>query len=317
MNLSIQLGLDVLLAQLQITEDTTRVRGKKKTRGSGGTNDQFVGDDDDNTINGHRGDDLLLGNEGEDRLFGDSGDDVLFGGQGNDKLQGNRDNDKVFGDQGDDRVSGGAGDDLVSGGEGLDRVFGDAGDDILFGDAGDDMLWGGEDDDILTGGDGVDMMAGGEGSDQFAYAGDLFANGTPALAGQTGIQVLNRPDIISDFSIAEDQFSFDGDDADIDAFTFQRGQASQLSGNANLIVLTDPFAAAGAAARAIANNNNVTAEEGVFVYFNSTLGITRMVYSEDLSDGGNISVLANLTNQRGDAGLTNLANFSAENFTLV
>ena len=84
-----------------------------------------------------------------------------------------------------------------------------------------------------------------------------------------------------------------------------------------MIVLTDPFPAAGAAARAIANNDKITADEGVFVYFNSTLGLTRLAYSQDLSDGGDVSVLANLTNQRGDAGLANLERFSAADFQLV
>jgi len=87
--------------------------------------------------------------------------------------------------------------------------------------------------------------------------------------------------------------------------------------NGNVLVLTDVFANAGAAAAAINNNANITAEEGVFVYFNSTLGITRMVYSENLGAGGDISVLANLNNQTTVAGgVANLASFSASNFTL-
>ncbi|MCY7277954.1 MAG: hypothetical protein LH702_30525 [Phormidesmis sp. CAN_BIN44] len=92
---------------------------------------------------------------------------------------------------------------------------------------------------------------------------------------------------------------------------------TQIAGDGNVIALTDPFPAAGATARAIANNDNIKAGAGAFVYFNSTLGLTRLAYSQDLGNGGDVSVLANLENQRGEAGLANVANFSANDFTLV
>jgi len=75
--------------------------------------------------------------------------------------------------------------------------------------------------------------------------------------------------------------------------------------------LQAPFANAAAEAIAIANNDALTAAEGLFVY-NTILGIPRFVHSQDLSDGGAISVLANLTNQTNPA---NLANFTTQDFT--
>jgi serralysin len=101
----------------------------------------------------------------------------------------------------------------------------------------------------------------------------------------------------------------------IGAINFQKGASAALT-NGNVLVLTDGFAAAAGAAKAIAANGNITAKEGAFTYFNTTLGISRLVYSKDLANGGDISVLANL----GDAGtgaLANQANFTANNFSLV
>ncbi|MGG6264911.1 calcium-binding protein [Leptolyngbya sp. AN03gr2] len=230
------------------------------------------------------------GTAGDDRLRGTEGNDALFGGDGNDRI-------------------------FALGSD--DLLFGFNGEDTLIGGTGNDQLFGENGNDTLVGNEGTDALTGGAGRDRFAYVGDAFANGTPALAGQTGINVLNRPDIIGDFTIGEDQFALGKFDLNLDDLKFQRGRSSEISGDSNVIVLTDPFPAAGAAARAIANNNRVTADEGAFVYFNSTLGLTRFVYSQDLSDGGDISVLANLNNQRGDAGLTNLNAFSARDFTLV
>lgn len=234
-----------------------------------------------------------------DLFVGNAGNNVARGKEGNDLLLGNDGDDFLSGDAGNDALFGGVGSDKLKGGNGNDTIVGDAGHDLLVGDS------------------GVDQLTGGEGADQFVYTGDVFANGIPAPAGQTGINVLNQPDVISDFTIGEDKFAFNKFDLDLDALTFQKGQSSQIAGNGNVIVLTDPFPAAGAAARAIANNNNITADAGAFVYFNSTLGLTRLAYSQDLGDGGDVSVLANLDNQRGDAGLANLAKFSATDFTLV
>ncbi len=200
---------------------------------------------------------------------------------------------------------GGAGDDV------FDAQNSSVGVEAL-GGTGNDRLLGGQYNDRLTGGDGIDTLTGGGGRDRFLYDGDPFANGTPAAAAN-GIVALNRPDIITDFSLNHDQFVFDRQDFGINSIQFRAGSSNQLN-NGNILVLTDGFANAAAAAKAIDNNTRITEKEGIFSYFNTTLGISRLVYSENLGNGGPISVLANLTS------LTNVANqsnFGAQNFALV
>lgn len=200
------------------------------------------------------------------------------------------------------------------GGEG-DDLFDAQGSSVrveAFGGSGADRLIGSQVDDLLVGGEGVDTMTGGGGRDRFLYNGNPFANGT-AAATPNGIVALNRPDIITDFTLGHDQFALDGHDLGIDSIHFRSGLSNQLT-DGNVLVLTDGFANAAAAARAIDNNQAIDAEAGVFVYFNTTLGISRLVYSENLGDGGPISVLANLTSL---TNVGNQANFGAQSFTLV
>ncbi|HEY9628231.1 MAG TPA: calcium-binding protein [Coleofasciculaceae cyanobacterium] len=295
MSLTTQKGLDALLSLLE-NSPVRRASNRRKFNGQTG-NDVFSGDAKNNTGKGGRGDDALLGNNGNDRLQGDNGKDVLFGGIGNDRLLGGNGNDMLFGEAGDDSLDGGNNNDTLDGGAGLD------------------VLTAGGGNDLLVGGAGVDTLTGGGGRDQFGYDGKLFANGVVAPAGNTGINVLNQPDIITDFNIAEDSFTLDAQALGLDNLVFQKGQSSQIA-DGNVIVLSDGFAAAGAAARAIANNNNITADAGVFAYFNTTLGLNRLVYSKDLAGGGDISVLANLDNQRGATGQADLAKFTIANFNL-
>lgn len=298
MSISTQIELSAVLNLLQEIDEVVVARSERLFRGDG-SNNLFIGDVGDDIANGGRGDDVFRGNEGNDLLLGGSGDDGLLGGPGIDELFGGRGQDFLFGDVESDRLFGGRDNDFLSGG------------------AGDDLLAGGRGDDQLIGADGVDTLTGGGGKDQFVYEGDVFANGTPAPAGTTGINILNKPDVVKDFEIGTDQFVFNKTDLGIENLVFQSGRSSEIATDGNLIVLQDAFASAGAAARAIADNNNITADEGIFVYFNSTLGLTRMAYSRDLSDGGDFSVLANLDNQRGEVGTANLTNFSPSDFALV
>jgi serralysin len=202
---------------------------------------------------------------------------------------------------------------LQIGTDGNDVLNGTDRRDILFGGKGDDTLNGGGGNDILAGDIGVDKLTGGSGKDIFAFTDSPFSGGAPAPAAN-GIQVLNKPDIITDYAIGEDKLVFRSDQLGVEDLNFQKGVSSQLSGHSNVLVLQDAFPNAAAAAKAIADNNAVTSDAGLFVYFNSTLGISRVVFSQDLSDGGPISVLANLTNQTNPA---NQANFSAKDFALV
>lgn len=289
-----ELGLDGLLSLLE-ANNITRRQGRR-LKGDNKSN-LLAGTENTDTLSGNGGRDILLGKVGNDTLSGGNGSDLLFGGDGDDTLAGGNNNDILFGNVGIDTIDGGNGNDMLDGG------------------AGADILTGGNGDDMLVGGVGVDTLTGGAGRDRFVYSGNVFANGPVAPAGTTGINALNLPDGLADYTIGEDQFMLDSVDLGIDTINFQKGTSAQLA-DGNVIVLTDPFPAAGAAARAIANNNSVTAKEGVFVYFNTTLQKTRLVYSQDLGSGGNISVLANLNNQLGQSGQTNIVNFSAADFSL-
>jgi Ca2+-binding RTX toxin-like protein len=298
------LGLDALLAILSKGDVRLRRAGQQRVVGDN-TAEVFVGDDTRNVVDGGGGNDILIAKGGDDRLVGGNGNDQIYGGDGNNRLIGGNGRDNIFG---------GAGNDFLNGGNGNDNLSGGTGNDTLIGGAGNDEL---------AGGSGVNTLTGGAGRDRFVFDGNVFANGTPApagLNGVTGINALNQPSLITDFTIGEDQFALNAQDLGLGSFggaiAFQKGQSSQI-GNGNIIVLTDPFPAAGAAARAIANNPNITADEGIFVYFNTTLQLTRVVYSTNLADGGDISVLANLTNQTGPTGLANINNFTANDFILI
>lgn len=262
--------------------------------------DFLVGDAGDSILRGGFGNDIILGLTGDDRISGGQGNDVLLGGQNNDQLSGGQDNDFLFGEEGNDLLQGDQGRDFLDGGVGNDTLLGGDGGDILIGGAG-----------------GTDTLTGGAGADAFVFSGSVFAGATPVPAGTTGIQFVNQPDIITDYSIGRDQFVFNGRDLGIVNLAFQKGTTAQIAADGNFIVQLDPFINAATAARAIANNPAITAKEGVFVYFNTTLGITRLVYSQDLANGGNISILANLTNQAGAAGIANLNSFTASDFSLV
>ncbi|MGD1912541.1 MAG: hypothetical protein ACFB2X_17335 [Rivularia sp. (in: cyanobacteria)] len=157
---------------------------------------------------------------------------------------------------------------------------------------------GGAGDDTIKGGFGADTLTGGDGSDNFVF------NSFPSADG---------PDIVTDFTTAEDGLAFGGNNFGIDELNFQQAESSDLAGDSNLLVLLDPFANAGAAAAAIADSS-ITADEGVFIYFNQTLGFSRAVFSSDLGDNGSFNVLANLTSLT-DPGVQ--GEFSADNFDLV
>lgn len=292
-----QNAIDAILELLQNNDEIVPVQ-TAKFRGTN-EDDVFVGDEQNNTATGGKGNDILSGGDGTNVLDGSNGNDLLLGGDLADTLEGGTNRDTLIGGLGDDALSGEGGFDLLDGGAGLD------------------VLNGGNSADQLVGGDGIDTLTGGTGADQFIYNGNVFANGAPALVAAANINVLNTPDIITDYTIGEDKLAFDQGDLGLDNLVFQKGNAAEITGNGNAIVLTNGFTAAGAAARAIANNDNITAKEGVFAYFNTTLGLTRVVYSEDLGNGGDISVLANLDNQRGPVGQANIANFTAADFTTV
>lgn len=205
------------------------------------------------------------------------------------------------------QFAGGEGNDSIDASNSSTRIIADGG-------AGDDILTGGTGTITVTNASGVavttgDTMTGGAGKDQFRFLNDPFANGNPA-------QNLNQPDVVTDFEQgrAKDQLVFGGQAFGLNELEFQKGDVKDLAGDSNLLILEGEFANAGLAANAIRDNQDITAGRGIFVYYNSTLGFSRAVFSNDLAGGGTFSVQANMTNLTA-ASLQ--ANFVAENFALA
>jgi serralysin len=224
----------------------------------------------------------------------------------------------INGTHGNDTLTGTCGNDLIYGFAGNDVLQGLGGKDVLFGGDGADSVNGGSGNDFIDGGLGVDTLTGGSGADSFNFSDPFFPNGlSAATPAPNGIGVINQPDVITDYQIGKDKFVFETGQLGFDPgepIDFQSGISSQLSGDSNVIVLEDPFPNAAAAAQAIANNDAITSDSGIFVYYNSTLGFTRVVYSNDLGDGGPISVVANLTNLTDP---NSPSNFSSQDFTAI
>ena len=228
-----------------------------------------------------------------------SGKSPIFGTADGDVLVGTGQNDQLFGGPGNEILIGGAGNDELRAG------------------TGNDILIGGPGDNLLASGLGQNTMTGGTGHETFLYNIDPFRGKAPVTAPGTKIGIVNAPDTITDFDVTRDTFQLSVKSLGLKSFSFEDGTSKQFVGSANMLVLQDQFPNAVAAAQAIADNKNVTAEAGVFIYHNTTLGINRLVFSSDLHNGGSISVLANLTNQGGNAGVALLPNYTAQNFSIV
>jgi RTX calcium-binding nonapeptide repeat (4 copies) len=269
---------------------------------------------------------VINGTEGQDVLTSHGARFNLVNGLGGDDvLEGSHRSDALFGGEGNDTLDGGNGKDGLFGGNGNDTMLGGNGNDFLSGDAGTDTLVGGSGKDFLNGGLGVDTMAGGNGFDSFFFDGPRFNGG--AVVDSDGVrQIVNTPDILTDFSASEDRFVFDASDFGVTGpVSFFSGTAADIGEGYNVIVLQDtdndanaatPFNAGAAASLIAANVDRPGA--GFFVYHNSVLDINRLVYSADLSDpNADISVVANITALSGQAAIDALQAFSAGNFDLI
>lgn len=221
---------------------------------------------------------------------------------------------------GNDSVAGGLGSDTLLGGNGGDTLLGNGGRDVLLGDAGADTLNGGNGTDVLQGGLGLDNLTGGRGKDVFVFGADAITDpGTLQLVNLagTGIDVKVSADAITDYQFGADRIQLSLADFGVEApLTFAKGVTAEL-GDGNLIVQLDGFANVALAAAAIAANEAITADAGFFVYFNTSLGFNRLVYSADLGDAGDVTVLANFVDQTGPDGLAAIANFSLDDFLFV
>ncbi|MBT9311139.1 beta strand repeat-containing protein [Leptothoe kymatousa] len=205
--------------------------------------------------------------------------------------------------------------DTINGGDGNNTLTGNDSADTLNGQGGDD---------VLDGGLGVDTLTGGAGADAFRFSDAPFDR-----------QVVETPtrrvgvgdDFITDFDFARDRYqlnlaSFDMAGAVLNFQSLDANAAgASISDNANVIVLqnandNDPNTGfnAVAAADQIASLTDES-RPGFFAYFNTALGVNRLVYSEDLSDANaGISILSRQTDLTGQDAIDALPNFTADNF---
>ena len=91
-------------------------------RGTPG-NDELIGNNLGNFMQGHQGNDTISGGEGNDILRGGKDDDFIDGGEGDDI---------IYGDKDTNTVNGGAGDDILIGGIGINTFVYTEGDDIIY-----------------------------------------------------------------------------------------------------------------------------------------------------------------------------------------
>ncbi len=267
----------------------------------------------------------LSGNGNPNRLKGEALNDWIDGGGGNDTLGGRAGDDLLDGADGDDQMRGGEGNDTLLGGPGADLLRGGAGDDSVIGSDGANDIRTGAGNDTIESGFGSDTISTGGGADMIIVTGNALDRLDPA----PGVRnvVGTGEDVITDFNTAKDSFALDADAFFLpEGLFFFSGAAADLpASGANVIVLLDtdndanPATAfnAGSAASLIAAQVE-TEGAGFFVYFNSALGVNRLVYSEDLSDPtADLQIIARFTDVTGEAAVGALADFAADNFTLI
>jgi len=158
----------------------------------------------------------------------------------------------------------------------------------------------------------------------FSFNTDPFA-GTNVL-NTPGRQVVGGEDFIS-FNPALDVFSMNSSVFGVgQTVNFVNAQAGNLpSTGVNIVVLETfdndnnpltPFGA-GQAADLIASHVT-TPGPGFFVYFNQSLDLPRLVFSEDLSsNAADLKILARMLNLNGQGGRDALPNFTSANFALT
>lgn len=171
---------------------------------TGGFDDEYVGDETDENIDGQGGDDTIDGAGGNDEIEGGFGDDILRGGDGDDIIDGGAENDLISGGDGADSLDGGSGHDTldysssnssvnidfnlglgfggeaegdqISNFEGVlgssfnDSFNGSSNNESFYGQAGNDTILAFGGDDHLDGGAGADTLDGGSGLDSASYA---------------------------------------------------------------------------------------------------------------------------------------------------
>jgi hypothetical protein len=154
---------------------------------------------------------------------------------------------------------------------------------------------------------------------------------TPPFAGTTaletpGRQIIGNELFVPDFDFATDVFAFNTTAFGVDSLSFQNSLVADLpSQGVNVVIVRDtdsdndlstPFLAGTAAGLIAAQIETPT--PGFFIYHNSNLSMSRLVYSTDLSDvAADLKVLARLTNPTGVEAIALMPTISAANFQLV
>lgn len=233
----------------------------------------------------------------------------------------------LVGTPGNDVLEGTDQSDLLSGLDGEDQLFGGLGDDQLLGGPGQDLLDGGPGDDILEGGEDADTLSGGPGADRIQLRRSVLDgfDGSPP-----GRQIVGNEDILTDFELGVDRIELAARDFGVGqalsfaAVDLTRPEA-RVPEQANVIVLlspdndqdpSTPFLA-GTAANQIAAGG-AGAAPGFFVYFNSNLGLNRLVFSLNLADPtADLKVLIRFTDVTGPSAVEALTRFSASDFAFL
>jgi hypothetical protein len=156
-----------------------------------------------------------------------------------------------------------------------------------------------------------------------AHAADINFFNDP-FAGSTALTTPGRQvnglgeQTLPTFDIFTDRFVFNPNAfSNISSINFISSLGADLpDAGANVIVLqnsTAPFNA-GLAATLIANQLT-TDGAGFFVYFNTTLNVSRLVYSTHLNVAdADLAILARITSATGQGAIDNLSRFSEANF---
>lgn len=270
----------------------------------GGQGDDSITGDADvgvSNISGGAGADTITGGAAADTLAGGVGEDSIVSGAGADSVDGGDDDDTITNAGGGaDTINGGAGGDTITGGAAIDSIDGGEGADSISAAADADIVNGGAGNDTITGGAGADSITGGEGGDTYIFD---QATGNDTITGS-----------ISD--LTSDTFAFDSSVLGTLAGYAYTEQASggDITADGTLVVLTTAYASVNAAAAAIAADATVTTTDGIFVFFDSTANVAKVVYTDDLGADGVEATLANLS---GVTSVGDLDNFSSSDFAFV
>jgi hypothetical protein len=158
----------------------------------------------------------------------------------------------------------------------------------------------------------------------FTYQTDPFQGTT--VRNTPGRQVVGG-ELFLNFFTATDIFAFDETAFGMgNQVHFANGFSNTIpSTGVNVVVLEDldndnnpltPFGAGNAAD--LLASRITTPGPGVFVYFNQSLNLPRLVYSDDLSsNSADLRILARMLNLMGPTGTNALPNFTASNFAIT